>query len=81
VYEQSFKQRLLRLGRNVLSSPRREVPEVPLRVPGSILPLAVRLVCRRRIDGSSCTSGMMVVNVYILDEDNETAWLRRKGPG
>jgi hypothetical protein len=24
---------------------------------------------------------MMIVNVYIVDEDNETAWLRWKGPG
>jgi len=60
---------------------RREVPEVPLRVPGRILPLAIRLIRRRRIDGGSGTSGMMIVNVYILDEDNETAWLRRQRPG
>ena len=58
-----------------------EVPEVPLWVPGRIFPLAVRLVCRRRIDGGSPTSGMMIVSVYIIDEDNETAWLRRQGPG
>jgi hypothetical protein len=24
---------------------------------------------------------MMIVSVYILDEDNETTWLRRQGPG
>jgi len=24
---------------------------------------------------------MMIVSVYIIDEDNETAWLRRQGPG
>ena len=24
---------------------------------------------------------MMIMSVYIIDEDNETAWLRRQGPG
>ncbi len=24
---------------------------------------------------------MTIVSVYILDEDNDTAWLRRQGPG
>ena len=81
MYEQRFKQRILGLGRNVLSSPRREVPEVTLWIPGRIFPLAVRLVCGRRIDGGSGTSGMMIVSVYIIDEDNETARLRRQGPG
>jgi len=24
---------------------------------------------------------MMIMSVYIIDEDNETAWLRGQGPG
>src|SRR5260370_18865690 len=60
---------------------RREVPEVSLRIPGRILPLAVRLVCGRRIDGGPGTSGMMIVSVYIVDEDDETARLGWQGPG
>ena len=64
-----------------LRSPRREVPAVPLRVPGRILPLAVRLVCRRRIDRRSGASGVTKVGVYTVDEDNEAAGLCRQGPG
>jgi len=67
--------------RTVLTSPCREVPEVPFRVPGRILSLAIRLVCGRRIDGGSGTFGMMIVTVYVLDEDDETAWLSWQGPG
>ncbi len=43
--------------------------------------MAVRLVCRRRVDGCSGALGMMIVDVHIVDEDNETSWLRRQGPG
>jgi len=66
---------------NLLASSRREVPEVSLRVPCRILPLSVRLVCRRRIYRGSGTLSMTIVIVYVVDEDNETAWLSRKGPG
>ena len=65
------------LKESVLMSSRREVPEVPLGVPDSILPLTIGLVGRRRIDDRSCTFGMMIVTVYVLDEDDETTWLGR----
>ena len=59
---------------------RREVPEVPLGVPGRILPLAIRLVCRRGVDDGSGTFGMMIVRVYIVHEDNQTSGLSWQGP-
>ena len=65
----------------VLGSSCREVPKISLRVPSRILSLAVRLVQGRRIYSGSGTLGMMIVNVYVVDEDNETAWLCREGPG
>src|SRR5947209_18038723 len=65
----------------VLGSSCREVPKISLRVPSRILSLAVRLVQGRRIYSGSGTLGMRIVNVYVVDEDNETAWLCRGGPG
>src|SRR2546426_8334698 len=65
----------------ILTSPRGDVPEVPLGVPDRILPLAVWLVFRRRFDRGSGALGVTIVSVYIVDEDNETAWLRRQGSG
>ena len=59
---------------------RREVPEVSLRIPGRILPLAVRLVRGRRIDDRTCTFGMMIVRVYIVHEDNQASGLSWQGP-
>jgi hypothetical protein len=65
----------------LLRSACREVPEVPLRVTSRILPLAIRLVCRWRVDGSSGTFSMIVVSIYIVDEDDESAWLCWQRPG
>ncbi len=64
---------------------RREVPEVSLRIPGRILPLAVLLVCGRRIDDRVCTFGMMIVRVYIWGRRDESRslsrrWIPRRGP-
>src|SRR5438445_12732911 len=65
----------------LLTSSRRKVPEVSLRIPCRVLPLAVRLACWRRIYGGSDTLGLMIVRVNVVDEAYAPAWLRWQRPG
>lgn len=62
-----------------LSPPRREVPNVPLRVTGRVFALAVRLVGRRRFNRDPRLPSALKVSIDVVDKHDETARLSQKG--